>query len=154
MSLAVALGGISFASSFLSGLSGYKQSKLQAKMYERQAEIYRRNAEITRRKGALNEDIMRSQKRAYLANANAVAGEVGMAYSPTFATSLSTSASALEQNILNERFRVETEAENYLYQSNVALNNAKISKFNGRNAFFNSLISGTSSGLNVYNMNK
>ena len=112
------------------------------------AEIYRRNAQILRQKGAFNEDLLRAQKRATLAENSAVLSEVGMAESPTSVSHLATTSSALEQNILNERYAVETEAENYLYQSQLALNNAKNVKSKGRNAFVSNLIGGMSSGFN------
>jgi hypothetical protein len=144
----VLIAGLAFTSSFLSGIGAYNQAKAQASSYKQQAEIYRRNAQILRQKGAMNEDIMRSQKRATMAEKTAALGEVGMSESPTTVSHLATTSSALEQNILNERFAVESEAENYLYQSQLALSNAKKAKSKGRNAFASSFVGGLSSGFN------
>ena len=142
------IAGLAFGSGFLNGIGAYNQAKAQARSYKQQAEIYRRNAQILRQKGAFNEDLLRAQKRATLAENSAVLSEVGLAESPTSVSHLATTSSALEQNILNERYAVETEAENYLYQSQLALNNAKNVKSKGRNAFVSNLIGGMSSGFN------
>lgn len=142
--------GLAFTSSFLSGLGAYNQAKAQAKSYKQQAEIYRRNAQILRQKGALNEDMMRAQKRASLAQNSAALGEAGMSESPTTVTHLATTSSALEQNILNDRYAMETEAENYLYQSALSLSKAKQVKSKGRNAFATSMVSGLNSGLGQF----
>ena len=142
--------GLAFTSSFLSGLGTYNQAKAQASSYKQQAEIYRRNAQILRHKGALNEDMLRSKKRASLAQSYAALGEVGMSESPTTISHLATTSNALEQNILNERYAVETEAENYLYQSMLSLGKAKQAKSSGRNAFVSSMVSGLSSGFNQF----
>ncbi len=139
--------GLAFTSSFLSGIGAYNQAKAQASSYKQQAEIYRHNAEILRQKGAMNEDFMRSQKRASLAQSYAALGEAGMSESPTTISHLMTTSSAMEQNILNERYSVESEAENYLYHSMLERGNAKRVKSKGRNAFATSMISGLGSGL-------
>lgn len=150
ISYAMITSGLGFASEFLKGTQEQYQYKQAAASYEQQAELYRRNAHISRLKGSLNENNMRSQKRAYMAQANASAGEAGMAESPTMATTLATSSAAYEQNILNKRYEVESEAENYLYQARVADANARQMKKNVRHSFRNSLIKGISSGVSSY----
>lgn len=142
------IAGLAFTSSFLNGVNDYNIAKAQAQSYKQQAETYRRNAQILRRKVSLNEDFMRAQKRASLAENSASLSEAGMGESPTTISHLATTSSALEQNILNERYAVETEAENYLYQSRVALANAKKVKSKGRNSFASNFVGGLSSGFN------
>ncbi len=90
---------------------------------------------------------MRSQKRAAVASAAAAAGEAGMGESPTTTTALATTSAALEQNILNERYRVESEAENYLYQARLAEEQARQHKKAGKNKFMNSMLGGLTSSL-------
>ena len=153
ISYAMIATGLSFASDFLRGVDESHQYKMAGANYEQQAQLYRKNAHISRLKGSLNENNMRSQKRAYIAQATASAGEAGMAESPTMATALATTSSAYEQNILNKRYEVETEAENYLYQARIADENARQMKKKSRHSFRNSLIKGISSGLSAYNLN-
>jgi hypothetical protein len=150
ISYAMIATGLNFASEFLKGSNEAHQYKMAGANYEQQAQLYRRNAHISRLKGSLNENNIRSQKRAYMAQANASAGEVGMAESPTMATALATTSASYEQNILNRRYEVETEAENYLYQARIADENARQMKKKSRHSFRNSLIKGISSGLNSY----
>ncbi len=138
----VAKAAAGFASGFLKSLNDTKTYKAQAKMYEQQAALYRRNAKNTRLTGSLNENMMRSQQRATLAQSSAASGEAGMGYSPTAAKSLATSAGALEQNILNERYQVESEAENYLYMAAVAEENARQMRKKSKHSFGKSVIGG------------
>lgn len=109
----------------LKGKQEEYEAKVQAKLALNNAAIYRKNAARVRLNGSLNEDMMRSQKRAAVASAAAAAGEAGMGESPTTTTALATTSAALEQNILNERYRVESEAENYLYQARLAEEQAR-----------------------------
>ena len=124
--------GINFASGFLKGKQEEYEAKVQAKLALN---------------GSLNEDMMRSQKRAAVASAAAAAGEAGMGESPTTTTALATTSAALEQNILNERYRVESEAENYLYQARLAEEQARQHKKAGKNKFMNSMLGGLTSSL-------
>lgn len=71
--------GINFASGFLKGKQEEYEAKVQAKLALNNAAIYRKNAARVRLNGSLNEDMMRSQKRAAVASAAAAAGEAGMA---------------------------------------------------------------------------
>lgn len=142
--------GVNFASGFLKGMSGRNSAAAEAELYAKEAEIYRRNARLTRLNGAKNEDVMRSQNRAYLAQAFAAAGEAGMAESPTMMNELASSFSVLEQNVLNARYRTESEAENYIYQSRLAVENSRQMKEKSKNIFRNALISGIGSGFRVY----
>ena len=130
MSLGVgALMGINFATGFLDGVQQSNAYKRQAVYLRQQAAVFRKNAALTRLNGAMNEDISRAQNRQYLARAGAAAAEMNMTESPTFVSALSATASALEQNVLNDRYKVESEAENYLYQARAAeLNAAKFKK--------------------------
>ena len=137
--------GINFASGFLKGKQEEYEAKVQAKLALNNAAIYRKNAARVRLNGSLNEDMMRSQKRA--AVASAAAGEAGMGESPTTTTALATTSAALEQNILNERYRVESEAENYLYQARLAEEQARQHKKAGKNKFMNSMLGGLTSSL-------
>lgn len=139
--------GVNFASGFLKGKGAENEYSKQAQLARQTASIYRQNASNVRLRGALNEDAMRSQKRASLATASASTGEAGIGESPTTASALATTASALEQNILNERYRVESEAENYLYQARVQEEQAKQYKKAGGNQFMSSMLSGLSSVL-------
>ena len=138
--------GINFASGFLKGKQEEYEAKVQAKLALNNAAIYRKNAARVRLNGSLNEDMMRSQKRAAVASA-AAAGEAGMGESPTTTTALATTSAALEQNILNERYRVESEAENYLYQARLAEEQARQHKKAGKNKFMNSMLGGLTSSL-------
>lgn len=70
--------GINFASGFLKGKQEEYEAKVQAKLALNNAAIYRKNAARVRLNGSLNEDMMRSQKRAAVASAAAAAGEAGM----------------------------------------------------------------------------
>ena len=153
MSLSIgALMGINFASGFLDGVKKSYAYKQSAYDYQQQAAAFRRNAYLTRLSGALNEDVSRLQNRAYLSRANAAAAEAGMSESPTFISALSFSASALEQNVLFDRFYTESKAENYLYQARVADANARMLKKRSRHAFQNGLINGIGSALGVYSL--
>lgn len=139
--------GIDFASGFLKGKEEQNQYEKKAQLALQNAQVYRQNAANIRLSGAQNEDAMRSQKRATVASASAAAGEAGMGESPTTTTALATTSAALEQNILNERYRVESEAENYLYQAMVEEANAKQYRKEGQNRFSGNLLSGLSSSL-------
>lgn len=154
MSLILAAIGVNFASKFLQGTADRNKAYAQAADYAEQANIYRRNAALLRLNGALNEDVMRSQNRAYTARSLTAAGEAGMGESETFATALATTAAALEQNVLNARYQVESEAANYLYQANIAEENARQLRKKGRNYFQSSLMSGITSAFDVYNSYK
>ena len=61
--------GINFASGFLKGKQEEYEAKVQAKLALNNAAIYRKNAARVRLNGSLNEDMMRSQKRAAVASA-------------------------------------------------------------------------------------
>ena len=139
--------GVNFASGFLKGKEEQNQYEKKAQLALQNAQVYRQNAANIRLSGAQNEDAMRSQKRATVASASAAAGEAGMGESPTTTTALATTSAALEQNILNERYRVESEAENYLYQAMVEEANAKQYRKEGQNRFSGNLLSGLSSSL-------
>jgi hypothetical protein len=92
---------------------------------------------------------MRSSQRAEVAEQRAAAGEAGMAESPTTALAVATTAAKSEQNILNERYKVENEAENYLYQARVADENARVQRKKARNLFTNSVISGIGNAFSL-----
>lgn len=134
---------LKFASSFLKTTAQNQQYKIEAENELQNAEILRLNAHLVRRSGAINEDVARSQNRAYIAENMAIAGEAGIGDSPTTMTALSTSWSALEQNVLNARYSVESEAENYLYQAKIKESNAKALKKKA-NSFGNTLLSSVS----------
>lgn len=142
--------GVNFANGFLSGVRDGNKAYLSAKDYDYQAQIFKRNADLVRLYGAMNEDVMRAKNRAYISNGVAAANEVGMAESPTFVSALAYNGSLLEQNVLNERYKTESEAENYLYQSRVMAQNAHQMRKKSRGAFRSGLISGISSALGVY----
>ena len=147
-----ALMGINFATGFLDGVKQSNAYRQSAYDYRQQAAAFRRNAYLTRLSGALNEDVSRAKNRAYLSNATASAAEIGMNESPTFISALSSSAAALEQNVLNDRYYTESKAENYLYQARVADANARMLKKRSRHAFQNGLISGIGSAFGVYSL--
>lgn len=147
LGLLFATAGINFASGFFRGVGESNAAYYKADDYNQQADILRKNAYLTRLNGARNEDVLRTQNRAYLSRATAAANETGMGESPTMMSAFATSLSMLEQNVLNERYKVESEAENYLYQANVASYNARQMRKKSRNAFRSSLISGISSAL-------
>ncbi len=150
MNPALIQAGISFASGFLSGTQEQQAYRQKAQQAYREAAIYRKNAATVRLNGALNEDSMRAKNRATMAVSSAAMGEAGMGESPTTTTALATSASAMEQNVLNTRYQTESEAENYLYQARTAEENARRYKKKGRNSFMNSMLSGASSALTSY----
>lgn len=136
---------LKFASSFLRTTEQNQQYRLEAENELQNAEILRLNAHLIRRSGAINEDVARAQNRAYIAEKTAIANEAGIGDSPTLMTALGTTFSALEQNVLNARFEVESEAENYLYQARVKEANAKALKKKA-NSFENTLLN-TVSGM-------
>jgi len=150
MSALLAAAGINFASNFLQGLQESRQAVRSANAYAANANIYRQNAARIRLLGAYNEDRLRRQNRAYVANSRAAANEAGMGESETFATALAQTAAGLEQNVLDARYQTESEAMNYLYQADVAEANARQLKKNSRNRFQNALLSGVYGALNVY----
>lgn len=141
--------GLNFASGFLNGVQSSNKYLQQSAIYQQQADIYRRNAALTRLNGARNEDILRAQNRAYLSRSRAAAGEAGMGESATMMSLLASSASALEQNVLDARMNVESEAENYLYQAALAEENNRIMRKKSKNAFRSGLVSGISSSLGL-----
>jgi hypothetical protein len=145
----MALAGINFASEFLQGLKAAEASKQYATQYANQAAVARQNAATVRQNGAINEDTMRSSQRAEVAEQRAAAGEAGMAESPTTALAVATTAAKSEQNILTERYKVENEAENYLYQARVADENARVQRKKARNLFTNSVISGIGNAFSL-----
>ena len=142
---------LNFASGLMKGAKQSKDYKAQALSLEQQASIYRRNAALLRRNGARNEDILRSSNRARLSQTAAAAGEAGMGESATFATGLATTAAALEQNVLNERYQTESNAENYLYEARLLDENAKLARKSAKRSFSNGLISGIGSALSSVN---
>ncbi|MBR5599032.1 MAG: hypothetical protein IKW39_03230 [Alphaproteobacteria bacterium] len=139
--------GLKIAAGFLKSEQERQQYKAMAAQELQNAEILRENAYLTRVSGAKNEDISRAQNRAFIASNMAIASEAGMAESPTTMTNLAMTASVLEQNVLNNRFKVESEAENYLYQARVNEENARVLKKKYKNSFASSLLSSVSLGL-------
>ena len=139
--------GAKFVSNFLKSEQEAKQYLLEADQELQNADVLRKNAYSVRAVGAKNEDVARSQNRSYLANNRALAYEAGIGDSPTLISSLATSASALEQNVLNDRYKIESEAENYLYQSRVASANALELKKRYKNSFGSSLLN---SAINLF----
>jgi len=144
-----ALAAAQFATGFLQGVQQSNQIMRQSYAYQQQGNVYRQNAAITRLNGALNEDISRAKNRAYMSRAMVAGGEAGMAESPTFASALASTASALEQNVLNQRYQTESAAENYLYQARVAEENARVAKKKSHHAFRSGLISGITSAFSM-----
>jgi len=142
-----ALAAAQFASGYLQGVQQSNQMQRRSYYYQQQGNAYRQNAAMTRLNGAINEDVSRAKNRAYLSRATAAAGEAGMAESPTFTSALSSTAAALEQNVLNQRYQTESEAENYLYQARIAEENARVMRKNSRHAFRNGLINGITSAF-------
>lgn len=133
--------GARFVSNFLKSEQENKKYLIEAETELQNAEILRNNAYSIRNVGARNEDISRSKNRAYLAHNRTIANEAGIGESPTLMASLATSYSALEQNVLNDRYKIESEAENYLYQARVGEENANQLKKKYKNSFGNSLLS-------------
>ncbi len=138
-----------FANGFFKSLKASQEAKAKQKMYEQQAEVFRRNARATRRVGAMNEDAARSQQRASLAQSAAAAGETGMGSSATTMSALATASGALEQNILNSRYEVESEAENYLYQAAIADENARQMKKKSKHRYTKAMIGGAHGALGL-----
>lgn len=139
--------GAGFANGFLKSIQSTQEAKAQAQVYANQAALYRQNAKNSRLTGSLNEDMMRSQQRAVLAQGSAAAGEAGMGESPTAMKSLATAAGALEQNILNSRYQVESEAENYLYQAAIADENARQMRKKAKHGVVKAMVGGTISAF-------
>lgn len=133
--------GLKMASGFLRSMRNSQQYKVMAEEELQNAELLRQNAYITRVSGARNEDISRAKNRAYIASNSAIAGEAGMGESPTTMTSLAYSAKVMEQNVLNDRYMVESEAENYLYQARIKEENARMLSKKYKNSFGSSLLS-------------
>ncbi len=136
--------GLNFASNFLKSEQGRQQYLAQAEIELQNAEILRQNAYMVRAVGSRNEDVSRAQNRAYLASNMAIAGEGGIGESPTLLSAITSSAMALEQNVLNDRYKVESQAENYLYQARVAEENARQLKKKSSNSFASSMLSSVS----------
>lgn len=139
--------GARFVSNFLKSEMERRKYLMEAETEIQNAEILRANAQNIRYVGARNEDIVRSQNRAYLAQNRAIANEAGIGESPTLVSSLATAANALEQNVLNDRFKIESEAENYLYQSKISMENANQLKRKYKNSFGSSLLN---SAINLF----
>ena len=139
--------GAKFVSNFLKSENEAKQYLLEADQELQNAEVLRKNAYSVRSAGARNEDISRLQNRAYLASNRAIAYEAGIGESPTLMSSLATSASALEQNVLYDRYKIESEAENYLYQARINEENARQLKKKYKNSFGSSLLN---SAINLF----
>ena len=145
--------GLKIAAGFLKSEQERQQYKAMAAQELQNAEILRENAYLTRVSGAKNEDISRAQNRAFIASNMAIASEAGMAESPTTMTNLAMTASVLEQNVLNNRFKVfhkdfsKMLYENYLYQARVNEDNARVLKKKYKNSFASSLLSSVSLGL-------
>ena len=139
--------GAKFVSNFLKSEYETKQYLLEADQELQNAEVLRKNAYSVRSVGARNEDVSRLQNRAYLASNRAIAYEAGIGESPTLMSSLATSASALEQNVLYDRYKIESEAENYLYQARVSEENARQLKKKYKNSFGSSLLN---SAINLF----
>ena len=133
--------GLNFASNFLKSEQDRQSYLASADIELQNAEILRHNAYITRAIGARNEDVLRAQNRAYLANNRAIAGEAGIGESPTLMSAIATSSNALEHNVLNERYKVESQAENYLYQARIKEENANQLREKAGNSFASSLLS-------------
>lgn len=137
--------GLEFASGFMESLQKSNEASANAQYYAQQANLYRRNAQIARLNGSLNENISRSQQRMLIATSSAAAGEAGVGESPTTVSALATSMSVLEQNILYDRYRVESEAENYLYQAKMKDENARQMRKKSKNRYTNALLGGITS---------
>lgn len=137
--------GFSFASGFLNSLEESNQAIVQAALHRQNAETYRHNARLARRTGAYNEDIYRSEQRAQVAGTAAALGEAGMGESPTTTAVLATAYNAHEQNILSQRYQMELEAENYLYQADAEDENARQTKKKAKHRFAKALLNGANS---------
>ena len=133
--------GLKMASGFLRSMKNSQQYKVMAEEELQNAELLRQNAYITRITGAKNEDISRIKNRAFIASNRAIAGEAGIGESPTTMTNLAYSTQVLEQNVLNDRYLVESEAENYLYQARIKKENARMLEKKYKNSFGSSLLS-------------
>ena len=150
--MSIALGvavAINFANNFLEGVKQSNETAKKGTYYSNQANLYRQNAARVRLNGAMSEDISRAKNRADLSRSSTAVGEAGMGESPTFLSLLATTSGVLEQNVLNNRYAIESEAENYLYQSRVAEENARVMKKKSANAFQNGLMNGISSSFNL-----
>ena len=132
--------GLKMASNFLKAKQSSDEYKIMAEQELQNARLLRENAYLTRLRGARNEDVSRMKNRAFIASNSAIASEAGMGESPTTMTNLAWSMSMLEQNVLNDRFLTESEAENYLYKARVSEENAKALKKKGNNIFVSSLL--------------
>jgi len=141
-----------FARGFMQGMKKSDAYRQKASMYQQSSGNYRQSAANTRMAGALAEDSMRAKNRTALADMSATASENGMGESPTMMSAIKTNASRLEQNVLNQRYQTEKEAENYLYQARLAEANARRLKKKARNAFQSGLISGINSALGGLNL--
>jgi len=139
--------GINFAKGFLSGVKESNEAYYKASDYENQAEIFKKNADAMALHGAINEDVLRSKNRFYISNGVAAANEVGMGESPTMMTALTQTNTLLEQNVLNERYKMESEAEKYLYQARVMAHNARQMRKKSDKAFRSGLVEGIGSAL-------
>ncbi len=139
---AVVMGAINFASGFFKSLDESNQAVIQAAEYKQNAISYRMNARLARKAGAMNEDMQRSQNRAQLAQGAAAAGEAGMGTSTTTAMALQNAYLGMEQNVLLGRFDTESKAFNYLYQAQVADENARQLKKKSKNRFFKATLAG------------
>lgn len=140
---------VGFANGFAKSLMLSQQARAQQRVYEQQAEVLRMNARSTRKAGAMNEDVLRSHMRSDLAERLAVAGEAGVGSSATTLSALATSAGAQVQNILNGRYEVESEAENYLYQAGIADENARQMRKKAKHRYGKAMMSGVSGALGL-----
>lgn len=147
---AIIMGAITAASTAMKGYSQYQQGKATAKGYREQAKRIADNESQLRLEGAINEDRTREQNRQAISGMRAMLGEMGMEGSETATASLSQDIASAEQNALDLRYRVNTEANNLAQASSDASFMAKETKKNARNQFYMSLIQGVGDGMGSY----
>ena len=146
----IAMGVMAAASAVAGGVQQYQQGKAEKKVQDANADIMQKNAEQSRLESSINEDTLRSQQRQQISRMRAMMSEMGMADSTTSLGLLAQEESYAEQNANNLRYSSQTEANNFINNSNLASFYGNQSLKQGKNAFNMGLINGASSAIGSY----
>jgi len=142
------------AAATVEGYGQYQQAKQQAQAHDQNADILRKNAAKKRLETAINEDIMKSQKRREMSKMRNNLSASGTLDSSSADIFLGQVSQDNEQNIQTLKYQGMSEAANYLGQANLQNYYGQVNRQNGKNAFYMGMISGGISGAGAYAKNK
>lgn len=138
--VSLTIGALSAAATVAQGLGSMQEANFQAEQANSNADILRQNAYRTRLETAINEDRERQQNRRILAQNTAASIEQGMGNSTTTIGVLGQQATDLEQNALDLRYKGLSSAEGMDIKANYLNQSANITKKQGKNQFYMSLL--------------